>query len=136
MDVDWVAVYGAALSTALAVSGLVRWILLRPKEREDKVRVMLETVYGPIQTADEYFGTEALARLAISIARNRDKIIGFGATLRKLVPKINSHLMELIDIIDNARPGAEAVFLEENDATKPLIAELRQEIHKWLSDHA
>jgi len=135
LDIDWVAVYGASLSTALAVAGFVRWFLLRPKERVNKVRVILQTVYAPIQTADEYFGSVALARLASNLIRNRDRIIGLDATLQKVVPKIATRLMELIELVDNSPPGAEDVFLEETDETHPLITNLRKDIQKWLADH-
>ncbi len=135
MDVDWLAVYGAGLSTAIGVAGLIRWFLLRPKERVNKVKVILQTVYAPIQTADEYFGSVALARLVSNLIRNRDRIIGLEATLQKVVPKIATRLMELIELVDNSPPGAEGVFLEETDETKPLVATLRKDIQKWLADH-
>jgi hypothetical protein len=139
LDIDWIAVYGAILSTALAVAGLLRYFRAKPQERENEAKKLLRSVLGPVQDADNYGGVEAMLNLITKIKPLRDRIIGLNPTLQKVAPEVAKDLDNLLELMDESAGDHEYHSAEKFDArneTEPLLAKLRNEIEKWLSDHA
>ncbi len=142
MDIDWVAVYGAVLSTALAAAGLLRWIREKPKEREQKVRGLFEGLLSPARIAVENLdadGTDALIPLFRHMFANRTQIVGLSPVLEKSAPetaKILDQLIGLIDGADRDNPVSTAIILSKKKETKQLVVSLHNEVEKWLSYYA
>ncbi len=130
---------GAILSSILAIQQIADGLRAKSEERESKAKELLQGVFGPIRTADDNFGFVALSRLADNLLPNRDRIIGLHPTLQKIAPNVAKHLNELIELMeqrDTEHLGSPAIALNKNNETRPLVAALRDDIEKWLSDHA
>ncbi len=130
---------GAILSSILAVQQIIGGLRAKSEERKKKVDNLLQSVFGTIRSADDNFGTDALIPVTRNLFESRNKIFGLEASLQKTVPNIAKSLNELIELMENAdsdNPVGAAIILNKRNETKPLIADLRRNIEKWLSDHA
>lgn len=108
LDIDWIALYGAFLSTALAASGLYRWIRAKPERRFNKVRIMLEKMISSIAEVDVERNTFSIQPLVDAVRVNKGKIIGLEALFQKTgAADIWKDLMKLIDLV---RMGTEGMF--------------------------
>jgi len=142
LDIDWVAVYGAVLSTALAVSGLYTWFRRKSEERDERVKTVFRGILGPIRSLSQGLDTEnpyvAMTAFLESFRVYKDEILGSHQDLVKLAPDIASELMHLIDIIDKETSGSwkmQTLGIVENQKFKPLLGHLGIDIYDWLSEH-
>jgi hypothetical protein len=153
---DWIALYGAALSTALAIFTLYRWIRSGSEERIRKVRIVLEKMLGPITEADESRNLLSIRPLVDAVRDNSGPILGEEAVFKKMGAEyIWTDLKKLVVFL---RESAEGMFndaivqrkadvlwnVEVDGLLSPLqeqpkeglLPRLRKNISRWLSDHA